>query len=116
MGSNDGLPLASIVAPRLEPSRGGFESHGDSSQRSRRIGSAGDSVDEELLQRAGAPEQNLALVGEVAEERALRQAGARGNFGDRGLVVSALAVELEGRLLKSAERIGFPSSHAPHAT
>ena len=76
----------------------------------------GDGLHEELLQVARAAEQHLALVGEVAEERALRHARALGDLGDGGVLEPALAVEGEGGLLEPAPAVGLPSRHAADPT
>ena len=78
--------------------------------RRRRIG---DRVDEQLLQRAGAAEQHLALVGEVPEERPLGQPGALGDLSDGRLVEAALAVQLHRRLLEPPARVWLPAHHRP---
>ena len=49
-----------------------------------------------------APEEDLALVGEVTEEGALGEPGAFGDLGRRGLVVAPLGEELERRLFESS--------------
>ena len=92
---------------------GGLEGRGDRVDRRRGIRRAGDGAHEELLQRARAPEQDLALVGEVPEERSLGQPGPLGDLRHRGLLEPALAVELQGRLLEPAARVRLPSTHAP---
>jgi hypothetical protein len=66
-------------------------------------------VDEELLEHGAAAEQHLALVGEVAEERPLRQAGPLGDLGDRGALVAALDVQLQGGLLEAPSCVRLPS-------
>ena len=70
-------------------------------------------LDEQLLQRAGAREQNLALVGEVPEERSLGQPGPLGDLRHGGLLEPALAVERERRLLEPAACVRLPTTHAP---
>ena len=66
------------------------------------VGRAGDRAHDQLLQRVGAGEQDLALVGEMPEERPLGQPRARGDLGDGRLLEAALAVELHRRLRESA--------------
>jgi len=61
-------------------------------------------------------EQHLALVGEVAEERALGESGARRDLGHGGLVVAPLGIELERRLLQASGGIRLPTTHARNAT
>ena len=61
---------------------------------------------------ARAVEQDLALVGEVPEERSLRQTRPPGDLRHRGLVEPALDVELQGGLLKPAARVRLPTDHA----
>ena len=72
--------------------------------------------DEELLQHGGTGEENLALVGVVPEERALRQPGPLGDLRHRGLVEPPLDVELHGRLLEPAPCVWFPPAHAHNGT
>src|SRR4051812_22358343 len=67
---------------------------------------------EEVLQLARAPEQHLALVGEVPEERPLRQSGPGADLRHRGLFEPALRVESEGGLLEPTACVWFPSPHA----
>ena len=57
------------------------------------IGRFGNRADEELFQGAGAGEQNLALVGEVPEERSLRESGPFGDLRHRGRLEPTLGVE-----------------------
>ena len=59
-----------------------------------------------------APEKHLPLIGEIPEERPLRQTRPLCDLRDRGLVEPALGVELQGRLLQSAARVGLPPAHA----
>ena len=92
---------------------GGLEARGDRVDRRHGLGRVGDRAHEELLQRARAREQHLALVGEVPEERALGEPRPLGDLRHRGLLEPALAVELERRLLEPAARVRLPSSHAP---
>jgi hypothetical protein len=47
-----------------------------------------------------ASEEDLTLVGEVAEEGPLGEAGAGGDVPGRGLVVAALQIQLERGLLQ----------------
>jgi hypothetical protein len=64
-----------------------------------------------VRQRILAPEQHLPFIGEVPEERSLGQACPLGDLCNCGLVESALGVELKGRLLQAAARIGLPPAH-----
>ncbi len=75
------------------------------------VGRVGDGAHEQLLQRAGAPEQHLALVGEVAEERSLREPRPLGDLGHGGVLEAALAVERERGLLEPAARVWLPTRH-----
>ena len=70
-------------------------------------------LDEQLLQRARAREQHLALVGEVPEERPLREPRPLGDLRDRGLLEPALAVELHRRLLEPAAASGSQRAMRP---
>ena len=92
-------------------SAGGLETRCRRVDRRKAIGRLGDRADEQVLQRARAREQHLALVGEVPEERSLGQPGPLGDLGDRGLLEPALAVELQRRLLEPAARVWLPSAH-----
>ena len=67
---------------------------------------------EELLQHGRTPEQHLALVREVPEERALGQPGTLGDLGNGGGLESTLAVERERGLLEPAAAVGLPTRHA----
>ena len=69
-------------------------------------------IGHQLHECALPPEQHLPLVGEVPEECSLRQARPLGDLRNRGLVEPALGVELQGRLLEAAARIGLPPAHA----
>ena len=66
----------------------------------------------QLHERILPPEQHLAFVGEVPEERSLRQTRPLGDLRNRRLVEPALRVELQGRLLQAAARVGLPPAHA----
>ena len=76
-------------------------------------GAAATVLDEQLLQVAPAREQHLALVGEVPEERSLREPGPLGDLRDRGLLEASLAVERERCLGEPAAAVRFPASHLP---
>jgi hypothetical protein len=91
--------------------RRGVQSGGHGVDRRDALRRGRDRFDEQLLQRSRAPEQNLALVGEVAEERPLGQPRALRDLGDRGLREAALAVELQRGLLEPSTRVWLPSSH-----
>jgi hypothetical protein len=59
-----------------------------------------DRAGQQVPQLRLAAEEDLALVGEVAEEGPLGEAGAGGDVPGRGLVVAALQVQLERGLLQ----------------
>jgi hypothetical protein len=82
-------------------------------ERRHRIGRAGDGGHQQLLQRARAREQDLALVGEVPEEGPLREPRTLGDLRHRGLLEPALGIELQRRLLQAATRVRLPPAHAP---
>jgi hypothetical protein len=71
------------VAAVLELGARRLEGSGDGVERARLFGGALDAVDDALLELLRPGEQHLALVGEVAEEGSLREAGARGDLLDR---------------------------------
>ena len=54
-------------------------------------------------------EQHLALVGEVAEERALGEVGARGDLRRRRLVIAALGEQVERGGRQAFTGVGFPA-------
>src|SRR5207248_7007092 len=110
---DDGLPLAGVLAALLEERGGGVESGGHRLDRGRCVRRVRHRTDELLLERARTAEQDLALVDEVPEERSLGQARSLGDLRHRGVVESVLGVERESRLLETATRIRFPSSHSP---
>src|SRR5262249_50547946 len=109
---NDRLALPGQLSALFEERTNTLEGAGYRLQRwngGRRIGKRAHQC---LAHRRLAPEQDLALVGEVAEERALRQTGARRYLRHRGLVEPALAVERERGALKSAAAVWLPSTHS----
>ena len=63
---------------------------------------AGASATVSTSTRCTSPEHDLALVGEVAVERPLGESGRLGDLRHGGLIEAVLAVELEGRLAKTA--------------
>ena len=101
------------AAGGVEDRAGRREADGDRLHRRRRSRRGVDRTGDALLQLTGSPEQHLALVGEVAEEGALGQAGTIGDLGDGRLLVTAFGVELERGLLEAAGRIWQPSTHGP---
>jgi len=111
MGRNELLPLAREVPPFLEQRPGRFERRRHGVERSRARRSARDARREELLQALGPREQHLALVGEVAEERALREPRALGDFDHCRLLEPALAEELQGGALQALASVRFPAAH-----
>ena len=68
-------------------------------------------LDQQRLEGCRPEEQDLTLVGEVAEKSSLREAGALGNFSDRRLFESTLGIELRGGLNKSTASVWFPPTH-----
>ncbi len=110
---NDGLALPGTFAALLEQGTSGLQGRSDRVDRRGGIRRAGHGVHDELLQCARAPEQDLALVGEVPEERPLREPRPLGDLRHRGLLEPALAVQSEGGLLEPAARVWLPSTHAP---
>jgi hypothetical protein len=72
-----------------------------------------DAGDDRVLQSGAAAEQHLALVGEVAKERPLGDAGAFSDRGDCRLLVAELGEQRERRLFGSSAAIGLPSNHDP---
>src|ERR1019366_6812286 len=79
---DDGLTLPGEVAALLEYVARGLEGCRDGGDWGGGVGRVGDCVHEELLQCAGAPEENLALVGEMPEKRSLGQSGTLSDLGD----------------------------------
>ena len=61
-------------------------------------------------------EQHLALVREVAEERALGEVGARGDLRRRRLVIAAFGEQVERGGLQAFTGVGFPAGDAPMMT
>ena len=64
------------------------------------------------MHRVEAVEQDLALVGEMPEERPLGQSGPHGDLRHRGLVESPLGVERQRYLRQPAARVRLPSTHS----
>ena len=110
---DDALALTRERSALLEQSARGLETAGNRVHRRCGIWRAGDGAHEEFLQRPRAREQNLAFVGEVPEERSLCESRPFGDLRHRGLFESALAVELQCRLLEPAARVWLPSTHGP---
>src|SRR5208282_5760518 len=79
-------------------------------------GGVRDRVDDDFLQGARAPEQHLALVGEMAKEGALGESRPRGDVLHGGLGVAALLEELPRSLFEPSPRIRFPSPHTIYLT
>jgi hypothetical protein len=71
-----------------------------------------DLADQQVLQRAAAREQDLALIGEMPEERSLRQPGPLRDLGHGRGLEPPLEVQLHGRRCQASLRIGLPSTHA----
>jgi len=100
------------VAVRGERDRGGFQRRGQAlgGRRSRR--GRPDRIAEQLHQHVLAAEQDLPLVGEVPEERALGQPGAVRDFGHGRGVEAVLGEQGERGTLEALPRVRFPSGHA----
>ena len=64
-------------------------------------------VTEQLLEGLAAAEQHLALVGEVAEEGALRQPGALGDLGDGRRLISLLVEQFDRGAIRRPWASGF---------
>src|SRR6202022_4363097 len=77
---NDGLSLSREFAAFLEQAASRLEGRGHRAEWRRGSRRAGDGAHNELLEYARAPEQDLALVSEVAEERSLRKSCPPGNL------------------------------------
>ena len=110
-GQDDALALPRIIPPQLEHgarSRQGLAHRFEGRRPSR---SAGDGAYEQLLERSCTREQDLALIGEVPEERAFRQARPLGDFRHARVVESPLAVERHGRVLQPVTAVRLPTSH-----
>ncbi len=90
---------------------GGLKGRGDRVDRRCGIRRAGDGAHVDLAQHVLTPEQHLALVGEVPEERPLGEAGPFSYLRCRRLLKPAFLVQVQRCLLKSALGIGFPSAH-----
>src|ERR1035441_2042006 len=113
MRSNDGLALSGVFAALREHGGGGLQGRGYGVDRRGGLRSAGEGAHEEVLQLARAREQNLALVGEVPDERWLPTHGPLGDLRHRGLLEPALAVQFQCRSLEPTARIWLPPAHPP---
>lgn len=84
----------------------------DCLKRHERIRTVGDSLTEDIvLHLSDRAEEHFALVGEVIEERSLRQACTRDDFGDSRTLETLFGEQLKGRRLQTFGSIGFPSGH-----
>ena len=112
VGDDERLALTGEVAALLEERRGRGERAGD------RVDGGGpgrrirDPVHQEVPKNGGAGEEDLPLVGEVAEERPLRQPGPGRDVRHGGPAEAALTVELDRRLEQAAGGVRFPAGHA----
>src|SRR5487761_838002 len=111
--SDDGLALPGEVTALLEQGAGRLKGRAYRGDRRGGLWGVGQSADQEVLQFASAREQHLALVGEVAEESPLGQSRPGRDLRYRGLVETALDIELERCPLESAARVRLPATHAP---
>ena len=93
-----------------ERDRGG-ESLDEDSKRRELDGRGGDGVEKDHAQFGFAVKEHLAFVGKVAEVGALGHSGARSDLGGGGLVIAALAVELQRCFAQSTARFGPVSGH-----
>ena len=94
-------------ASLLDGSAGGLDARGCRVDRRQAIGRVGNRADEQLFQFARAREQNLALVGEVPEERSLCEPRPVGDLSHRGPFEPTLAVELQRRLQATESLAGL---------
>ncbi len=109
---DDDVAQARERAPLLAEEVGRREQGGgDRGDRARVRGRARERAHHRLLQPLRAVEQHLALVGEMAEERARGQPCALGNGGHGGLFVADLAEQFDGGLAKAARRVRLPATH-----
>src|SRR5689334_18037377 len=95
VGGDDGLAPTGQVAPLVEDGAGRVEGGRVRLHRGHRRGRVGERAHEDAVHLAR--EDDLALVGEVAVERPLREPGPLGDLRHRGPVEAVLSVELEGR-------------------
>jgi hypothetical protein len=95
----------------LQHRPGGLECRSDRVHRRRRGRGGRDGLHQQVLHHLRAVEQDLALVGVVAEERALGQSGPHGDLRHGGLLEPLLGVELHGRLCQPAASVRLPSTH-----
>ena len=114
VGGDDGLAPAGEFAALSQHAGGRIERRGHGIEWGRVTGRGRHRVDHQLRQCAGAPEQDLALVDEIAEERALAEARALRDLGHRRLRVTSLAVKRERGLFEPAARVWLPAPHACH--
>src|SRR5579884_415801 len=89
-----------------------LEPGGDGLERGGAGGRLPDAVGEQLAERLLPGCEDLPLVWEVAEQRALRDAGTLGDLRDRGGVISLLGEQLDRGDDKSLACSRFPSRHA----
>ena len=76
----------------LDGSAGGLDAGGCRVDRREAVGRAGHRADQQLFQFTRAREQNLALVGEVPEERSLRQSRPQVRWRERPMSVAVITV------------------------
>ena len=113
VGGDDALASAGERAALSQERADDVEAGGDRVDRGGGLGRAGNALREPRLELIRAGEEDLALVGEMPEERALGQPGTVGDLGDGGLLKAALVLQLEGRLGQPALGVGLPSAHGP---
>ena len=96
---------------RPHRARGPFEAGRDRIERCRGRSAPGDALGQQLTQRFLSGDQNLALVREVAKERALGDAGALGDLRHGRRVVSLLGEQVDGGQDESLACSRFPARH-----
>ena len=110
IGGNDGLALSGVTTALLEKGGHGVERGGHGlDQQAVQSGTPATAFTKNLLQGAHAAE-DLALVGEVSEERPFGQSGAGGDLGNGGVLESPFAVKGEGRLFQPAAAVRLPTA------
>ncbi|KUI28624.1 hypothetical protein AU194_19250 [Mycobacterium sp. GA-2829] len=110
------LPDSRTGTPVLESLGGRLQGGADHIQRPARILLRCNGFCHHAEQLVLPAEEHLALVGEMAEERPLRQAGAFSDLRHRRLVEAAFGVQRQGRLLEATLSIRLPAAHGGNTT